>query len=354
MEQEFTLGDSAKDLGILWADGPQPSIRPPVADNSLTDGIQQLEGWQRLAHDSQRFQITPIGCQRDLGSPPEIGNALAQGNPHENALALSLYFPTNIPTSGIIDGRLDPQYTPLLVVHFDGVLIDPVFDAHPFNPYSQIALDFSRRPAIEAPLKETENLLRTEMINGVMQQRRIEGLEAFGILEQDIRRVFAFSNTPVIPGQFQAVMRVKPGVTSFGQQVQPADPFPLDQAVHQPLGLGNVVDVDEAIVALLIFDTLAIKASAQPLPPINADLNGKGKPGLQSHMHQAKFPVNKIEVQVKTLPDGGIQSEGFQAPVLFQFEGPTGLNAGQHADQSVGNVILFHHLPSDLLLDSFR
>ena len=68
--------------------------------------------------------------------------------------------PIRLKAMRIIDSSLDPQYGRSLVVHFDRVFFDPVFDAQTFITSSKIAADFSLEVAIEAASEKPQYISR--------------------------------------------------------------------------------------------------------------------------------------------------------------------------------------------------
>ena len=51
--------------------------------------------------------------------------------------------PPHLPAAWMIDRDLDSQYGSLLIVHFDRVFLDPVFDSGAFDADFEAALDLA-------------------------------------------------------------------------------------------------------------------------------------------------------------------------------------------------------------------
>ena len=62
----------------------------------------------------------------------------------------------------------------------------------------------------------------------------------------------------------------------------------LPLLVHQLLGLCVVLDPDEAVALLPVFQSVLIHLSGQPFPPIEPDLDVAGKPSLDARLHPAQ------------------------------------------------------------------
>ena len=82
--------------------------------------------------------------------------------------------PIRLKAMRIVDSSFDPQYGKSLVVHFDRVFFDPVFDAQTFRSASEIAADFSLEVAIEAAAEKTQYLSAVTDQHGVLQQAGIK------------------------------------------------------------------------------------------------------------------------------------------------------------------------------------
>jgi hypothetical protein len=122
-----------------------------------------------------------------------------------------------------------------------------------------------------------------------------------------------------------------------GPGIEQALPLAMDQLVHHRLRLGQVIDAHEAVVALLEADARPLHAAGQVLASIKADLNAKGQPGGQPHVHEPKFAVHGVEVQVQALAFFGDKAEGSFA--LADGEAHAGLDAAQHADQPLFDAV---------------
>ena len=107
-------------------------------------------------------------------------------------------------------------------------------------------------------------------------------------------------------------------------------PLDLRLLIHQPLGFGHLSDPGKIIILALILQTQLIHLPGQPFPPIEANLNLKGKPRLQPQMHKPKHRMLLIEVKMHTFALG---KHRLQA---VNFIGLTGFHTPQDANQSFG------------------
>jgi hypothetical protein len=65
---------------------------------------------------------------------------------------------------------------------------------------------------------------------------------------------------------------------------------------HQPLCADPILDPDKAVVLFLEADALLPHLARQPFPPVEADLNRKGKPCLNARIHPPQFRMLPVWV----------------------------------------------------------
>jgi hypothetical protein len=99
----------------------------------------------------------------------------------------------------------------------------------------------------------------------------------------------------------------------------------------------------------MVFDSGKIHLVRGPPASVDADLSSEGKPGLESGVQEAKVLVEEVVVDVEALAQAGAEDEFFLFPTTTQFEGLTGLDARESANQSVLDWILFKDLQCNVL-----
>src|SRR6267142_2356691 len=104
-----------------------------------------------------------IGVATKLQPPSQVRHALAHPSPPHTHLALDADLPAQLETPRVVDRRLDPQHTALLVVHLDGVLLHPVLDPHPFRTHLNVTARLAAEPAVTAPAQESQHVLTREL-----------------------------------------------------------------------------------------------------------------------------------------------------------------------------------------------
>jgi hypothetical protein len=90
------------------------------------------------------------------------------------------------------------------------------------------------------------------------------------------------------------------GIAASGQGVEESGPFLAEKLVGELLGLGDIPQGQEDVVALLKGDALLTEGSGQPFVAVEVDLCRERKPGGQPHMHEAKGGIEEVEVQDET------------------------------------------------------
>src|SRR5215470_9704083 len=240
-----------KQTRVLRADGPQGAIVALSLD-SLADAIQQTVRRSLQTHYGQRLQITSVGPKAQLSTPTQIGDALTQWQPLHNGLTFAPSFAPYLETSGVVNGCLNPQHATLLVVHFDRVLFNPVFDANSFHPPLQVTANLTGKSLINAALQKTHYFFTTKLKHGVTQQQRIKLGQTGSIAEHYIGGVFHLSTTPVITSKSESRLWINPGIHFARQGIQKRIEVAIGQAIHQLLGTLGVGDIRKAVVSFLI------------------------------------------------------------------------------------------------------
>ena len=96
----------------------------------------------------------------------------------------------------------------------------------------------------------------------------------------------------------------EPGIEPTGQRIQEVNPVSLVQIVNHLLRLGEVINMGKAIALFVVTDAGLIQATRKVFTPVQTNLDGHGKPSLQSDLHQAKFPIDKVEIEEQALSIG--------------------------------------------------
>lgn len=79
----------------------------------------------------------------------------------------------------------------------------------------------------------------------------------------------------------------------------PTEAFGIEP-VGKFLCLLEVTDLEKRIIIHLVRDAISIKDMLHHFPPVDVDLNQKGEPCLELHMHEAEIFIKEIKVIVFT------------------------------------------------------
>src|SRR5437879_2773705 len=124
-----------------------------------------------------------------------------------------------------------------------------------------------------------------------MDQRWIDRAQARGLTKDDVSRILALANAPIIAFQVQSRLLLQERIDPAHQRVEKLLPRIGLQLVDQFLCPWEIVNLGEAVVVLLILDPGSIRLPCQILAAIETDLEGERKPGLQAHRQQAKLRI---------------------------------------------------------------
>jgi len=106
-----------------------------------------------------------------------------------------------------------------------------------------------------------------------------------------------------------------------------------------PSGPGQIFYPGETIAPLLKGDPFLGQLPGEPLPAVEAHLDGQGKPGLQPGAHKTELGMKEIVIEVQTLAAMRPDLEPLGFPVPVNLKGLTGLDTGKDTDQPVCKVI---------------
>src|SRR6185295_3379320 len=140
----FTVKNDLKQAGILRTNRPQ-STKLPFGSNRLVDTVQQPIRRCPQSDYRKRGQIAGVSGAAQFRTAADIGDAFAQRQPFHYRLTLTQTLTSDAETSGVVNGCLNPQHAALLVVHFDRVLFNPVFQSNTFHSSVQITIDFTSK-----------------------------------------------------------------------------------------------------------------------------------------------------------------------------------------------------------------
>jgi len=136
-------------------------------------------------------------------------------------------------------------------------------------------------------------------------------------------------------------------VELFGPAVEDRDPGELRKAIGQALSGDGIVELGEGVVLLDEAELGLEHLLGQPVVAVDVDLDGEGKPSLETDVDQAKFGVEEIEVQdaLRSAREG---QTGSMAG-MRQLDGAAGFHAAENGDQTFANGVLLELLTDERL-----
>src|SRR3990172_5243517 len=288
-----------------------------------------------VVNGGEVVQVVFVGALGNLGAPVEIGDALAEGAPGAAPAGLVVEGAEDLEVGGLADGGLDAQDAPGLVVHRDRVAVDPVLDADAFGAGRAAADEFAGEVAMDLASQEAHDVGALEVQGGVTDERRVDPGERPGGREEQVGGPLALVGRPVValgPGPEDLGVE---GVERSGEGIEGARPGDGELVIHQPLGAGGVPQPREGVIVAAELDPLALEVRGEPLPAVEADLDGEGEPGLQAGAEEAEDPVPVVLVDVETLPGPKAEAAlvGIRRAVIL--EAHAGFDRLEGADQAL-------------------
>jgi len=350
LDVELSPADRFQEEGVLFGPGAKrtESLALPMgwAANRRNDLPQETVYLNR----SECVQVPFIGSLRELGPAMEVGDPFTHSLPGRGTPGVPFFGAVNFKVARVIQGGLDAQNASFLVIDFNGVGLEFMLQTYAFRALGIMADDFSLEIAVEFLAQESHNLLAAKSGNAAAHQNWIDFGQGGGGWEHNIRSPFTLVRRPVVihtvRGQHFFVGRVE----SPGNGPESGGPVGLQLLIHEPLGLGDIFNPGETVLAPLVAKADPVHLAGQPFPPIQADLEGKGKPTLKATVHEPKPGIHPVMVEKEAFSDPRLK---FQLLLFFipeDFVALTRLNRGQDTNQSLAQAILLGYLPGHLLL----
>ena len=170
-----------------------------------------------------------------------------------------------------------------------------------------------------------------------MDQPRVQPPQLCPLPKNDVDRPFALIGRPVVTDRMLFEDLSVNRIQLLGHAVQQLRPVGPQLPVHQPLRFGPVRDPRKAVILPPVLHPRCLQLPRQPLAAVQADLNRKGKPGLNAGAHEAQHRVHPVVVQEEALAVARLQFQFLGLAVAVNLEAPARLHTTQHAHQSVAN-----------------
>ena len=291
--------DGCEELDVLLGGRVEPPVGPTVLAARLGQRPKALTRLGRVIHDDQCIQVSLVDCEADLGITAEVGDALGHRIP-----AHDLFPPADAPSPGFefvrtIDHGLDPQYAPLLVVHFYPVVFHPMPNAGARPAFLVVVADVAGEVSAQLSTEEGHHILGAEAVRGVLQQFFIQTRKGRGTFEHDVGGKLSLLDDPVVVHAVEQMLHQR--IDSARQGGEDSRPVPFGEPVGESPGASGGLDPQKRVVDFPVGDSVLVHLAGQPVVAVETNLKGEGEPRSDPHVQQAELAVDEVEIQAQAL-----------------------------------------------------
>jgi hypothetical protein len=336
-DEVFTSKDCAEQHAVFNAEGIEAAMAGCAQAGGSADSRTLGVGIRGILDRGEGVKITPVCAERDLSIPMKKPHALGKGSPGFDASSIAFADETtDTEDGGMVDDGLDAKDRAELVIHLDPVSLDAMFDPDP--PATDTA--FIENLPLEEPVKltteESQDVLGGEAQRAVFHQFRIQAVEGFGGIENDIGSQFALIGNPVIGELPEKVL--EEGIGTPGKPIKNLHPVAFDEAVSKTLGSVEVIDGKERVFGTCVSDTVTVHLPGEYLVTVDADLDEKWEPCLQADVKPSELGIDEVEVQMEATARAGGEAEA--VPGLAKVEGSACFGGAKDADETLSDAVL--------------
>ena len=328
---ELSTDNSLKQLQVFAMEEIKPAIGPLAIRRRLRDLFKVLDPHGRVLDLGDEFHVTSVRCFHQFPKKRKtIDGFFQRGILHFPGTISVFYLPVVFEKTYIVDGRLNTQNDPQLVIqlnrHWPHVMLDP----GPFDSSMEIIADLSLIGPVELPSQEGRYLLGFDGVDRGTGHRFIEGPQIALILKNHIGGKFGLHQGPMItrgemPGH---------GTIPLCHLIQlPMQRFDLE-TIGELLGLREILHLDKGILQKTVGETLPVEKAGQVMVPVKIELQPEGSPSRHPQIAQPQICKNEVEIVVDTLGFCASEKRPARLLVMPGFERRTGLQGGEDMDQS--------------------
>src|SRR5450759_707082 len=337
----FTAQYGGKQRCFAFAQRVESSHPTRLTHNWFANDFDRPDVRREVLDDRETLQVTGVGLEGDFRVAGKIANVFGHLEPSDNAFALVKSGATDFKLIGAIDHRFDPQQDRLLVVHFDGITIDPMLDAYAFMPPLDIGAAVAVKATVALASQKPQNVSGAPAQGCVFHQLGVQPPQDVSILKQHIGGVFGLLHTPAVPHTPEQILKQR--IDLKRQTLQKTAPVQTGEAGCQPIGSWPVSDSRECVLDLAEADAPLSHAAGQPLVSVEIDLDREREPGLQPNVDQPEDRIHKIKVQTQTFRLIADQMRTVLAELQLEALGL--FHSRKHADQAFADSIPLGHGP---------
>jgi hypothetical protein len=180
---------------------------------------------------------------------------------------------------------------------------------------------------------------------------RIKPLQALGMVKNHIGSELSLGGAPVVAetphGAGYLFLQWMGQHQEFLQQ---GGPVTVQLVIQKFLSLHKVLDPNKAVVALTISNPGLIHLMGQPLTTIQTDIHRERKPGLDPYVHQSKFGMLIVMIQMRAFGVFQNQPEPLGLTIPSDLERKAGFHTGKQNNGSLLDRVAFGQLLSQQFL----
>lgn len=208
-----------------------------------------------------------------------------------------LNFPLHTERTDIIAGAFNSQYTAKLVIHFYGHITHVVLDPRSEDALIIVCTNLFGTVISDSLSKESGDVVRLHSIYRSVDDFIIDWCQVFRLTEHDIRGTFDLLNRPGITQP----ERFRNGTVASGKDIENfMEPLRVD-TVRKFLSSFNIGDFKERVVLHSVRKLFFVKLIGEQVMTVHVKLKTERRPCRDTKIAKAKFPVDKIEIVMKTL-----------------------------------------------------
>lgn len=297
--------------------------------------VKRIVRTGRIFHNGQCGDILSVCRAAYLRISVQIGDPFSHREPIDNLFTLSDTMAANAKRMGIIDNCFHTEYDPVLVVHFNPVVPDPVFDTGARPSFFQFGNQLTGKGTVELCSEKLHDILGANTDGGMPLYILVQFLQRDPGGEKNIGSEFSLVGYPVVFMPFKH--SAQKGVNSSGKTMQDFFPLLMGKRIGNILCSLIVIDADKGVVSFFIADTFSVQLPGQPFVAIAIDLHGIGQPCGESNVHETHMVINKVEVQRQARWIATYESR----PVFTIAHGKTAVlfSNGKDTDQPLGYAV---------------
>ena len=171
------------------------------------------------------------------------------------------------------------------------------------------------------------------------------------IMEQHVAGEFSLGGCPVVAESVEGASDfLMQRVIGLAQLLAQTNPVRAQLSIGQILGLVKIFQVGKAVIDLAVTQPLLIHLTGQPVMAVEADVDEKGKPGLQPKVQQSKASMLNVEVQVQALAQLQVRFELLGLVIASHFVGPARFYTAKDCYQALFNAVALSDFARQLFL----